>query len=92
MPIVNRGYGPTHWVARPAAVPVSQASWRKQVWPTAIVPTTVLVFAVFLMQATPPLAAVMALATLVAGGVLATLVSGTAWITRLRLLIAELRH
>jgi hypothetical protein len=52
----------------------------------------VIVFVGFLVRATPPLAAIMALAALVAGGVLATLVSGTAWITRLRLLIEELRH
>ncbi|WP_103937548.1 hypothetical protein [Thermomonospora echinospora] len=78
-------------MARPEAAPVSQASWRKQVWPAAIALTAVIVFVAFLVPTTLPLAVIMALATVVAGGILATLVSGTAWVTRLRLLIAELR-
>ncbi|HEV7934337.1 MAG TPA: hypothetical protein VGP70_18765 [Actinomadura sp.] len=54
--------------------------------------TAVIVFTVFLMQTTPLLALVMALATLVAGGILLTLVSGTAWLTQLRHLITDLRR
>lgn len=92
MPILNRGYGPAHWVARPEVAPASQASWRDEAWPAASVLTAAIVFVVFLVQTTLPLAVTMALVTLVAGGILVTLVAGTAWITRLRrLIIAELR-
>lgn len=93
MPILNRGDRPAHWPARPvrtAAAP--QASRSNRAWPAVIGLTAVIVFTVFLMQTTPLLALVMALATLVAGGILLTLVSGTAWLTQLRHLITDLRR
>jgi hypothetical protein len=51
-----------------------------------------LVFIVFWVQATLPMGVVMAVAILLAGGILVTLVSGTAWILQLRHLIAEMRR
>jgi multidrug transporter EmrE-like cation transporter len=95
MPILNRGDRPAHWPARPvrtAAAPAPQASRSNRAWPAVIGLTAVIVFTVFLMQTTPLLALVMALATLVAGGILLTLVSGTAWLTQLRHLITDLRR
>lgn len=62
-----------------------------QVWPAVIALIAVVVFFVFLMQATPALALTMTLATLVAGGLILTLVCGTAWLTQLRQFLADLR-
>ncbi|REE97341.1 hypothetical protein [Thermomonospora umbrina] len=94
MPITHRGHRPAHWPTRTPrpTEPSGHASPSDRVWPLAIALTTVTVFIVFLTQATPLLALVMALFTLVAGSVLVTLVTGTAWITGLRRLLGDLRH
>jgi hypothetical protein len=62
-----------------------------QVWPAVIALAAVIVFIVYLVQAGPLMALVMALTTVVAGAILVTLVTGTAWITRLRRLAPHLR-
>jgi multidrug transporter EmrE-like cation transporter len=72
--------------------PAPQASRSNQAWPAVIGVTAVIVFTVFLVQTTLLLALVMALAILVAGGILLTLVSGTAWLTQLRHLVTDLRR
>jgi uncharacterized integral membrane protein len=56
-------------------------------WPAMIVLIALIMFAVFMAQTTPVMALTMALVILVVGGVLLTLVFGTARITRLRRLI-----
>jgi hypothetical protein len=80
----------THQPGRPAAT--VQASRMNRAWPAVITLTAVIVFIAFLVQTTLLMALVLALATLVAGGILLTLVSGTAWISRLRQLTADLRR
>lgn len=59
-------------------------------WPAAITLVALIVFMVFLAQTTLLMALAMALATLVAGGILLTLMFGTIWITQLRHLITDL--
>jgi hypothetical protein len=88
MPIMDRINRP----ARPGATPAARATLRDLSWPAAITLTATAVFIVFLVQATLLMALVMALATLVAGGILLTLVSGTGWITQLRHLAADPRQ
>jgi hypothetical protein len=88
MPIMHRINRP----ARPGTTPAAQASLRDLSWPAAITLTAMVVFIVFLVQTTLLMALVMALATLVAGGILVTLVSGTGWITQLRHLAADPRR
>ncbi|HEX2314621.1 MAG TPA: hypothetical protein VHJ17_12850 [Thermomonospora sp.] len=84
MPISQRGHRPAHWPVRPARPrPAPRTSRMTPFWPLVIAAGTALVFVVFWAQATPLLALVMALATLAAGSVLVTLVTGTAWLTRL---------
>ena len=56
-------------------------------WPGTIVLIALIVFTVFMAQTTLMVALLMALLVLVAGGILLTLVFGTARITRLRRLI-----
>jgi hypothetical protein len=53
-------------------------------WPATIVLIAAIVFTVFWAQTTLMMALLMALSVLVVGGILLTLVSGTAWITQLR--------
>lgn len=85
MPISNR----TRQPARPAA---GVRASSNRAWPAAIALAAVIVFIVFLAQTTLLMALVLALATLVAGGILLTLVSGTAWIIWLRDLTAGPRR
>jgi uncharacterized integral membrane protein len=56
-------------------------------WPAMIVLIALIMFTVFMAQTTPVMALTMALVILVFGGVLLTLVFGTARIPRLRRLI-----
>jgi hypothetical protein len=67
-------------------------SWRSHAWLTAIALISVIVFIGFWAQTTLPMAAVMAMSILLAGGTLVTLVSGTTWITQLRHLITKPRR
>jgi hypothetical protein len=53
-------------------------------WPATIASIAAIVFTVFWAQTTLMMALLMALSVLVVGGILLTLVSGTAWITQLR--------
>jgi hypothetical protein len=85
MPIPKR----VHQSDRPGTSP-GESRWN-QVWPAVIAATTMIVFIVFLVQVGLPMAVVMALATLVAAAILVTLVTGTTWLTRLRLLAPHLR-
>ncbi|MFG2006741.1 hypothetical protein ACGFNU_47110 [Spirillospora sp. NPDC048911] len=78
--------------AWPRAALAGRASWMNQAWPTAITLTAAIVFILFLVQATLAAALLMAVVTLLAGGILLTLVSGTAWIGQLRELPAGLRR
>ncbi|WP_157430985.1 hypothetical protein [Actinomadura macra] len=61
-------------------------------WPATLVMFTTIVFVVFLIQSTLLMALVMAVATMLAGGILLTLVTGTAWIDQLRGSAAEPRR
>ncbi|GAA2636980.1 hypothetical protein SMC26_15835 [Actinomadura fulvescens] len=88
MPILHRGQRP----ARPGAAPAARSSLTGQAWPIALTLGAVIVFVIFLVQATFALALLMAMATLLAGAILLTLVSGTAWISRLGELLADLRR
>lgn len=67
-------------------------SWTNQAWPVAIIVIAAIVFIVFLAQTTLQLALVMAIAILLAGGILLTLVTGTGWITQLRHLAVNPRR
>lgn len=87
MPISNRARRPD----RPEMIPARSTSRMNQVWPAAIVLAAAIVFIVYLVQAGLLMALVMMLATVVAGGILVTLVAGTAWITQLRRLAPQMR-
>ncbi|MEU5876266.1 hypothetical protein [Spirillospora sp. NPDC047279] len=67
-----------------SGTPDLPASRTGQAWPVVIALATAVVFVVFLVHAGLSLAVVMALATVVAATILVTLVTGTAWLTRLR--------
>ncbi|MFI0372612.1 hypothetical protein ACH35V_32505 [Actinomadura sp. 1N219] len=88
MPILHRGQRP----ARPEAAPAARSSLTDHAWPAVITLAAAIVFILFLVQATLAMALIMAIVTLLAGAVLLTLVSGTAWISRLRELPADLRR
>jgi multidrug transporter EmrE-like cation transporter len=95
MPITRRTRRPVSWTARAARARAASAtgpSRTEQAWPVAITLIAAIVFIVFLVQATMTLALVMALATLVAGGIMLTLVAGTGWIHQLRHLAAAPRR
>jgi hypothetical protein len=87
MPIPNRA----RRTDRPGTIPDRSASRMNQVWPAVIALATVIVFIVFLVLAGLPMALIMALATLAAGAILVTLVTGTAWLTGLRRVPPHLR-
>ncbi|TDB90605.1 hypothetical protein E1264_04415 [Actinomadura sp. KC216] len=87
MPILNRARRPD----LPGTIPDGLASRMDQVWPAVIALAAVIVFIVFLVLAGLPMALAMALTTLVAGAILVTLVTGTAWLTGLRRLAPQLR-
>ncbi|TDD21262.1 hypothetical protein E1287_40725 [Actinomadura sp. KC06] len=87
MPILNRARRPD----LPGTIPDGSASRMNQVWPAVIALAAVIVFIVFLVLAGLPMALAMALTTLVAGAILVTLVTGTAWLTGLRRLAPQLR-
>src|SRR4051812_46434899 len=78
MPILHRTYRD----------PVRPAAAVQLAWPASI---ALIVFTVFLAQATLVMALVMALATLVAGGILLTLMFGTTWVTQLPRLVSRHR-
>jgi hypothetical protein len=98
MSISNRGRRPASWLVRsvrsgqPRAASAPRASWRSHAWLTVTALISVTVFIGFWAQTTLPMAAVMAMAILLAGGILVTLVSGTTWITQLRHLITGSRR
>jgi hypothetical protein len=76
---------PHHEVSLPARVRRLLTPVRKsRAWPAAIALIALIVFAVAWAQTSLVSALVMALATLVAGAMLLTLMFGTAWITQPR--------
>ena len=87
MPISNRA----RRTGLPGLNPDRSDSRMDQVWPAMIALAAVIVFIVFLVLAALPMALAMALTTLVAGAVLVTVVTGTAWLTGLRRLAPHLR-
>jgi uncharacterized integral membrane protein len=86
MPISQRTH---HHPARPAAA--VQVSPMSRAWPVLIMLIALVVFTVFLGQTTLLIALVMAMVTLVAGGMLLALMFGTPWFTRLRRLVGRHR-
>lgn len=88
MPTFHRDQRP----ARPRTAPAAPSSRMNQTWPAVITLTAATVFIVFWIQTSFAVALLMAMATVLAGAVLLTLVSGTAWIGRLRELPADLRR
>jgi hypothetical protein len=98
MLISNRGRRPASWPVRsvrpgqPRAASAPRVSWRSQAWPAVMALISLAVFIGFWAQTTLPMAAVMAMAILLAGEILVTLVSGSTWITQLRHLITGSRR
>lgn len=88
MPTLHRDQRP----ARPGAAPAARSSRMNQTWPAVITLAAAIAFIVFWIQASFAVALLMAMATVLAGAVLLTLVSGTAWIGRLRELPTDLRR
>jgi hypothetical protein len=74
---------PHHEVSPPVRVRrLVTPSRKNRAWPVAIALLALIVFAMAWAQTTLVLALVVALATLVAGAMLLTLMFGTAWITQ----------
>jgi ABC-type branched-subunit amino acid transport system permease subunit len=74
MPLPNRSHNTTR--------PSRPASGITLAWPAAIVVAALLVFIMF-WQTTAMMAVTLAVGTLVAGGLVLTLMTGTAWIGQL---------
>jgi uncharacterized RDD family membrane protein YckC len=82
MPILHRTRRTHHTPARPAAA--VQVSPMNRAWPVLVALVALVVFTVFMAQTTLLVALVMAMATLLAGGILLALMFGANWTTRLR--------
>jgi uncharacterized integral membrane protein len=84
---------PNHEISLPARLRRLLTPSRKgRAWPATIAVIALIVFTVFWVQTTALAALIVALATLVAGAVLLTLMFGTAWIIEPRRRTPRLRR